>query len=105
MPSSTFGTFLALYPISNVALGFALILIFFKFILVIEPNSSVMLVSSLFLDILVITYNHNIHIKIIVLIISMILIHKHKINRNEEDITISLFNKYFKKTLYNYPQY
>lgn len=103
--ASTFGTFLALYPISNVALGFALILIFFKFILVIEPNSSVMLVSSLFLDILVITYNHNIHIKIIVLIISMILIHKHKINRNEEDITISLFNKYFKKTLYNYPQY
>ena len=39
------------------------------------------------------------------MIANWVLIHKHKINRNEEDITISLFNKYFKKTLYNYPQY
>lgn len=103
--ASTFGTFLALAPICHVALTFALILIFFKFILTIKPNSSVMLVSILFLDLLVISLHYNIYIKIIVFIISLILIHKHKTNRNEGDITISLFNKYFKKTLYNYFPY
>ncbi|MEN8075971.1 glycerol-3-phosphate acyltransferase [Clostridioides difficile] len=102
--ASTFGSFLALYPISNIALTFALILIFFKFIFTIKPNSSVILVSLLFLDIIVFAYDHNLTIKLIVFLSSIILGHKHKINRNEGDITISLFNKYYKKTLYHYEQ-
>lgn len=102
--ASTFGSFLALYPISNVALTFALILIFFKFFFTIKPNSSVILVSILFLDIIVFAYDHNLIIKLIVFLSSIILGHKHKINRNEGDITISLFNKYFKKTLYHYEE-
>ena len=96
-----FGSFLALYPISYVALIFALILIFFKFILTIKPNSSVILVSILFLDILVFASNSSIHIKLIVFLSSIILGHKHRVNRNDGDITISLFNKYCKKILYH----
>lgn len=97
----TFGSFLALYPISTVALTFALILIFFKFILPIKPNSSVILVSILFLDIIVIVSKANIYIKLIVFLSSIILGHKHRINRNDGDITISLFNKYYKKIPYH----
>ena len=99
--ASTFGSFLALYPKSYVALTFALILIFFKFILTIKPNSSVILVSILFLDILVFASNSSIYTKLIVFLSSIILGHKHKINRNYGDITISLFNKYYKKILYH----
>lgn len=98
--TSTFGSFLALYPTSHIALTFALILIFFKFILTIKPNSSVILVSLLSLDIIVIAFYSDIYIKLIVFLSSIILGHKHKINRNTGDITVSLFNKYYKKTIY-----
>lgn len=98
--ATTFGTFLALYPNSTVALTFALILILFKFILTIKPNSSVILVSILFLNILELIFTSTFYIKLIVLLSSVILSHKQKINRNEGDITISLFNNYFKKTLF-----
>lgn len=98
--ASTFGSFLALYNLSNIALTFALILIFFKFILTINPNSSVILISIFLLDTLTFTFNNNFYIKLIVLIISIVIFHKHKINRNDGDITISLFNRYYKKTLF-----
>ena len=42
-----------------------------------------------------------IYTKLIVFLSSIILGHKHKINRNYGDITISLFNKYYKKILYH----
>lgn len=99
--ASTFGTFLGLYKISNIAITLALILIFFKFILTIKPNSSVILVSILLLDIIIFIFDNNPYIKLIVLITSFILIYKHEINRNYGDISISLFNRYFKVTLYH----
>ena len=86
--------------LGDIALTFALILIFFKFILTIKPNSSVILVSLLSLDIIVIAFYSSIYIKLIVFLSSIILGHKHKINRNTGDITVSLFNKYYKKTIY-----
>ena len=100
--ASTFGSFLALYNISNIALTFAFILIFFKFIITIKPNSSVILVSVVFLTLITFTYQSDIYIKLIALLTSLILGYKHKINRNEGAITISLFNRYFKKNLYNF---
>ena len=100
--ASTFGSFLALYHISNIALTFAFILVFFKFIITIKPNSSVILVSVVFLTLITFTYQNDIYIKLIALLTSLILGYKHKINRNEGAITISLFNRYFKKTLYNF---
>ncbi|EKY28308.1 glycerol-3-phosphate acyltransferase [Clostridium celatum] len=100
--SSTFGSFLALYPLSNISIIFAIILIFFKFILTIKPNSSVILASTLLLDIIIFIYDNNFYIKLISLFTSFILIYKHEINRNYGDISISLFNKYFKFTLNNF---
>ena len=54
-----------------------------------------------FLDILVFASNSSIYIKLIVFLSSIILGHKHRVNRNDGDITISLFNKYCKKILYH----
>lgn len=92
--ASTFGTLFALLPLSNIVIIFALLLIFFKTILVINPNSTMVLISVIIFDIYLIFCHESLVIKIIGLLLSIILSYKHKSNKNPEKFSVKLLNKY-----------
>lgn len=95
----TFGTFIAIYPLSRIIFIFAIIIIFYKFIITIKPNSSMMIISLLTLTAITLLYNFENYIKLLVVLISILVIYKQKLNPDKGEVTVALFNRYLKKQI------
>lgn len=74
--STVYGSLLALWPISKIVILIAALMFIFKFVIVIHPDSSCVLVAICFADILVIIFEPVIPVKLAFLIISVVVIFK-----------------------------
>lgn len=94
--ASTYGAFLALYPQSIVAFILAIIMLFYKIVVVIKPDSSASIASFFTVNLALQLTQPDMYIQLIVLIISLVVIWRQLLHPDEGSAGISLFNRFLK---------
>ncbi|MDP4089353.1 MAG: glycerol-3-phosphate acyltransferase [Bacillota bacterium] len=94
--ASTYGVLLALYPQSTAALTLAIIMLFYKIVLVVKPDSCASIASFLTINTVLLLAGTAIYIKLIVLLISLVVISRQLIHPDEGGFGVSLLNRFFR---------
>lgn len=96
--ASAYGALLALYPYSITALILALIMFFFKVIIVVKPDSAGSITSFITVNLILLAIGEQLYIRIIMLSISLVVICKQLLHPDIGEKSAALFNKFLKLT-------
>lgn len=90
--ATSYGTLLALLPLSRAVFCLALVMVFFRFILVIRPDSLMVAVTHILANILLLFIEPLLYVKIGVGLISLVVCYKLSVNPDRGRHTLSLWH-------------